>query len=83
MAFDNSGISGDLVIPNSVTEVGHRAFCLCSNLTGSLTLPDFMTLIDDYAFCSPFTGELVIPNRIVLLRFTAMLFLAASSVRSQ
>ncbi|MBQ2498920.1 MAG: leucine-rich repeat domain-containing protein [Bacteroidales bacterium] len=64
MAFDNSGISGDLVIPNSVTEVEHRAFCLCSNLTGSLTLPDSMTLIDDYAFCSPFTGELVIPNSV-------------------
>lgn len=70
--YDGSEVE-DLVIPTAVTyegtdyavtDIGSYSFFMQTNLTGSLTLPDSMTLIDDYAFCSPFTGELVIPNSV-------------------
>lgn len=73
--YDDSEIE-DLVIPTAVTHegtdynvtaIGDYSFFMKTNLTGSLTLPNTMTLIDDYAFCSPFTGELVIPNTVTIL----------------
>ncbi|MBR2116170.1 MAG: leucine-rich repeat domain-containing protein, partial [Alistipes sp.] len=39
----------EYAIPNSVTEIGERAFCACSSLT-SVTIPDSVTEIGWYAF---------------------------------
>ena len=61
-----SGFTGDLIIPNSVTEIGSSAFSGCSGFTGSLAIPNSVTSIGNSAFsyCSGFTGDLVIPNSV-------------------
>ena len=49
-------ITGELVIPDSVTEIGNSAFSYCSGLT-SVTIPDSVTSIGYAAFdgCSGLT----------------------------
>jgi hypothetical protein len=53
-----------LTIGENVTIIPDCAFKKCSNITGSLILPNSVTSIGDYAFsgCSGFTGSLTIPN---------------------
>ena len=66
-AFEGcSGLTGDLVIPNSVTSIGMDAFYGCSGLTGDLVIPNSITSIgmDAFGGCSGLTGDLVIPNSI-------------------
>ena len=60
---DNTEIK-DLVIPNSVTSIGHYVFYGCSGLT-SITIPNSVTSIGDYAFssCSGLTS-ITIPNSV-------------------
>ena len=50
----------ELVIPNSVTEIGNYAFCNCSGLT-SVTIPNSVMRIGDLAFegCSGLTSIVV------------------------
>lgn len=65
--FSNcSGLTGELKIPNSVTNIDNNAFRECNGLTGKLVIPDKVTNIGNSAFfrCSGLTGELVIPNRV-------------------
>ena len=54
----------DLVIPNSVTSIGHSTFSGCSGLT-SITIPNSVTSIGSYAFynCSGLTS-ITIPNSV-------------------
>ena len=53
-----------LVIPDSVTSIGDRAFCLCKSLR-SIVIPDSVTSIGDGAFCTCESLEsLVIPDSI-------------------
>ena len=70
---DNNYVSGDVVIPSSVTNngttysvtsIGDYAFYLCSGLT-SVTIPNSVTSIADYAFegCSSLTS-VTIPNSV-------------------
>ena len=56
-AFRRKKLTGNLVIPNTVTEIGVSAFSECKNLTGALILPNSVTKIGNGAFrsCSGFT----------------------------
>ena len=70
--------SGSLVIPESVTYNGisysviairNEAFYDCSGFTGSLIIPNSVTLIGESAFedCSGFSGSLIIPNSVTMI----------------
>ena len=48
--YINNELATSITIPDSVTSIGHRAFCGCSGLT-SVTIPDSVTSISGYAFC--------------------------------
>ena len=63
--LDCSGLTGDLVIPDTVTEIGYGAFVGC-HFTGELTLSDSLVTIGEYSFyeCG-FTGQLVLPPTLV------------------
>ncbi len=68
--------TGNLVIPNTITRVGHAAFYDCNNFNGTLTLSDNLELIGEYAFAGydndmSFTGELIIPNTVTSIGQTA------------
>ncbi len=67
--------TGDIEIPEtveynsitySVTSIGEWAFCQCSELTGTLTIPESVTNIEAHAFevCSGLTGDLTIPESV-------------------
>ena len=58
------GEGGDVVIPNSVTEIGSYAFSGCSGST-SITIPNSVTSIGEYAFsgCGGLTS-ITIPNSV-------------------
>ncbi len=64
--MDCSGLTGSLILPNSVRSIGYMAFYGCSGFTGSLTIPNSVTEIGGAAFsgCSGFTGSLTIPNSV-------------------
>ena len=53
----------------AVTSIGSYAFCSCSGLTGSLTIPNSVTEIGGEVFynCSGFTGSLTIPNSVTMI----------------
>lgn len=72
-----SGItaSGNLNIPESVkyngntytvTGIASSAFFGCSGFTGTLTIPESITYIDNYVFCdcTGLTGPLTIPESV-------------------
>ena len=72
---NGNSYSGILVIPEkvqyggkeyNVSSIGEKAFYKCTELTGTLTIPNSVTLIGDNAFsdCSGFTGSLTIPNSV-------------------
>lgn len=60
-----SGLSGTLVIPNSVTNIGNYAFSGCTGFT-HLAMGPSVTTIGSRAFenCSGFTGDLSIPEGV-------------------
>ncbi len=70
---DCSGLTGNLTIPNSVTNIGYCAFSGCSGLTGDLTIPDSVMSIGARAFefCSGLTGNLKIPNGVKSIGYYA------------
>ena len=70
--------TGNITLPSTVTyngvtytvkAIGDWAFIMCSNLTGSLTIPNSVTTIGTAAFreCSGFTGSLAIPNSVITI----------------
>ncbi|MBS5063706.1 MAG: leucine-rich repeat protein [Hungatella hathewayi] len=62
--LDCSGLTGDLVIPDTVTKIGDSAFEGC-HFTGELTLSDSLVTIGKNVFydCG-FTGQLVLPQTL-------------------
>lgn len=58
-----------MVIPESVTYIGIKAFCGCSGFKGNLVIPQNVTSVEYGAFqdCSGFTGRLVIPEDITVI----------------
>lgn len=64
-AFCESTYTGSLTIPDSVVEIGKRAFYKCENLNGTLTLGRSLRTIGKEAFywCA-FTGSLTIPEGV-------------------
>lgn len=67
------GLTGNLVIPNSVTYIGEDAFSDCDGFTGSLTIPNSVTALGSYPFwgCSGFTGRLTIGNSLIEIPYSA------------
>ena len=65
-AFYNcKNLTGDLVIPNSVKEIGELAFWNCTGLNGTLTLSSNLKKICGSAFnMSEFKGTLKLPNSL-------------------
>ena len=64
--YECRNLTGDLVIPNSVTEIGYQAFENCTGLNGTLTLSRKLGKIGGYAFygCTGFTGSLKLPSSL-------------------
>ena len=67
--YINNSLTGDLVIPNSVKEIGNSAFGYCTGFNGTLTLSNKLETIGSYAFygCSGFTGSLILPNSLTTI----------------
>ena len=66
-AFYNcTGLSGDLVIPNSVKTIDYRSFYNCIGFQGVLSISNTLTYIGQEAFqnCSNLSGNLIIPNTV-------------------
>ena len=64
--FYSGNFTGDLIIPNSVTELGDYAFAHCNSLTGTVTLSNTLITIGNSALrsCSGLTGDLTVPNTV-------------------
>lgn len=64
-AFVNQSLSGSLIIPEGVKEIGEGAFWGCNNLTGTLSLPSTLEIIGKLAFSEcRFTCELLLPQNL-------------------
>jgi len=69
-AFVNQTTLKGLSLGSSVTTIGSNAFYQCAGFTGSLTIPNSVTTIGEYAFtlCN-FTGSLTIPNSVTTIGY--------------
>lgn len=73
---DCYGLTGDIVIPDTVTRIGAGAFFGCASLDGTLTIPSSVTSIGDFAFyeCLSLTGNLTIPDSVESVGESAFAF---------
>jgi hypothetical protein len=72
-AFDGCvGLTGNLVIPNSMTSIGRVAFQNDVNISG-LSIRNNVTTIGEFAFnhCYGLTGKLIIPNGVTSINKAA------------
>ena len=63
-AFKNcKGMTGELKLPDRLTQISSSAFYGCTGITGELNLPDNLTQISSYAFygCTGLTGTITLP----------------------
>lgn len=68
---DCAGLTGELIIPDTVIEIEDKAFVGC-NFTGALILPDSLIKIGEYVFFdSGFTGELHLPEKLARIGASA------------
>lgn len=65
-AFDEKESLLRVVLPDTLTGIGERAFRNCVNLTGSITIPEGVTRIGSSAFlwCVSLTGTLTLPSTL-------------------
>ena len=69
------GLHGELKLPNKLKELGSRTFQFCSNLSGSLTIPQNITQIPEYAFANcGFNGTLTLHDGITNIEEEAFSF---------
>ena len=63
------GLSGSLVIPDGVKEIGVYAFSDCTGFNGTLTLSNKLETIGVSAFygCTGFTGSLTLPSSVTTI----------------
>lgn len=63
MAFNNKMNLNRIVLPDKLISIGQSAFSHCSNLTGSLNIPEGVKRIDEDAFsgCTALSGKLSLP----------------------
>ena len=63
------GLSGSLVIPDGVKEIGASAFSGCTGFEGTLTLSNKLETIGVLAFggCTGFTGSLTLPSSVTTI----------------
>ena len=67
--YNKNSLTGDLVIPNSVKEIGAQAFQICTGFNGTLTLSNKLETIGGFAFdgCSGFRGSLTLPSSVTTI----------------
>jgi hypothetical protein len=66
------GKTGDLVIPEGVETIARIACYHCENLNGTLTLPDGLKVIEEFAFSGAnLTGDLTIPDSVETIEHNA------------
>ena len=66
-AFEGcSNLTGDILIPDSVTTIEDHAFMDCSGFQGRLIIPQGVTNIGNHAFyrCAGLSGELSLPQKL-------------------
>ena len=70
---DEIFLTGNLILPNSLTSIGQYAFSYCKGLSGDLIIPNSVISIGQGAFseCSGFTGSLIIPNSVTTIEQVA------------
>ena len=63
--LENGSITGQLVLPDNITEIGDGAFSSCKKITGKISFPSGMTSIGYWAFqyCKP-SENIVIPSSV-------------------
>jgi hypothetical protein len=76
-----TGLTGSLVIPDSVTTIGDFTFRNC-DFTGSLTIPDSVTTIKFQAFysCTNLTGSITIGNNVIQIRSQAFAYCGVNTL---
>lgn len=71
-ASSHNGVSGaeELILGTGCTSIGNSAFASCSSLTGTLVIPDSVTLLDSICFnsCTGLTGDLYIPDSVTTIQ---------------
>ena len=71
-AFNGAAIKGNLALPESLEDIRPSAFAGCSDLTGSLTIPNGIKTIYSSSFSScGFTGNLTLPMGLIEIQENA------------
>lgn len=66
--YDCTNLTGQLVLPATLTSIGGMAFRGCHNISGPLTLPPLLTEIEPYTFYGVnFTGDFTIPDGVTTI----------------
>ncbi len=68
--FRNNNELTSYVIPDHVTKIGSQAFMNCKNLK-SVTIPESVATIDNFAFCGSALERVVLPGGITEIAYSA------------